>query len=129
MQLPGFIDEGNHLRWASEVWQGAMAVSTGERQTVVDLLRSIVPPLPCGVVAWARGECVDGRGDLKWTLCIGSQVGIVEQDSSPRYFMPLRPGHFSMNGWRLPTSCGGVRRGDDGGGVSICDSFTNPKGL
>jgi len=22
LQLPGFIDEGNHLRWASEVWQG-----------------------------------------------------------------------------------------------------------
>ena len=52
----------------------AMVVSVGERQAVVDLLRSIVLPFPCGVMAWARGERANGRGDLERTLRAGSQM-------------------------------------------------------
>ena len=97
-----FNEQGNHLRWASEVWQGLGLFSTGERQTVVDLLRSIVHPFPAALVAWARGECVDGRGDL-WGLYAWGRKWNRRTGFFAALFYAVTPWTFSMNGWRLPT--------------------------
>lgn len=46
LQLPGFIDEGNHLRWASEVWQGRWVFPLASGKPLLIYYLALFLPFP-----------------------------------------------------------------------------------
>ncbi len=80
LQLPGFIDEGNHLRWASEVWQGRWLFPLASGKPLLIYYEALFFPFPAALWLGRAASVLTGVVILSGLYALGrkwnQQTGI-----------------------------------------------------
>ena len=71
LQLPGFIDEGNHLRWASEVWQGRWLFPLASGKPLLIYYEALFLPFPAALWLGRAASVLTGVVILSGLYALG----------------------------------------------------------
>ena len=71
LQLPGFIDEGNHLRWASEVWQGRWLFPLATGKPLLIYYEALFLPFPAALWLGRAASVLTGVMILSGLYALG----------------------------------------------------------
>ena len=71
LQLPGFIDEGNHLRWASEVWQGRWLFPLASGKPLLIFYEALFLPFPAALWLGRAASVLTGVVILSGLYALG----------------------------------------------------------
>lgn len=71
LQLPGFIDEGNHLRWASEVWQGRWLFPLASSKPLLIYYEALFFPFPAALWLGRAASVLTGVVILSGLYALG----------------------------------------------------------